>query len=209
MKKIIIILFATTFMLRLNSQVFDGGLTLGGNLSQIDGDMLSGYDKIGLNIGAFIRIPLGGFFTSQLELKYNNKGAARWGDVLNPSVYMVSLHYIDMPVMLQAWFTDDLFADFGLTAGYLMGAKYVDNAGALPYSPKKYYSDFDFNFLIGLNYLFTDAIGANFRWYYSIIPAYEANTGIYRGRIADILGLKDGYYNNVISLSVYFKINNY
>lgn len=191
------------------SQVFDGGLAGGFNFSQIDGDRLSGYDKLGFNAGAFVRIPLGSVFTGQMEIKYNNKGAARWGDVINPSIYKVALHYVDIPLLIQPWFTDDLFADIGASAGYLLGAKYVDAAGELPDNPKNLYKDWDINFIVGLNYLITEEIGANIRWYYSLMPAYEKNTGIYQGRIAEIIGLEDGYYNNFLSFSVYLKLNDY
>lgn len=207
MKKIIGFVFGLLLTLSVNAQIFDGGLSLGGNLSQIDGDRLSGYDKIGFNFGAFVRLPLGGPLSGQLEMKYNNKGAARWGDIINPESYMASLHYVEIPVLLQQWFTEEIFTEFGLSAGYLMGAKYVDNAGALPINPKVYYNKWDYSVIVGINYMLNDVVGANLRWYYSIVPAYEANTGFYRGTIADLIGLKDGYYNNTVSLSVYFKLS--
>lgn len=210
-KKSIVIIstFLLSFLVKINAQIFDGGICGGINLSQIDGDRLSGFDKPGINAGAFIRLPVGGPFTVQGELKLNNKGAAQWGDVFNPSIYRVSLNYIEIPILLQAWFTEDLYGELGFSAGYLVSATYVDNTGALPHNPKDYYKSWDYNIVTGLSYLINDKTGINLRWAYSLTPAYEANTGFYRGFISDWFNLKDGYYNNFLSASVYIKLNNY
>jgi hypothetical protein len=208
MKKLIIyFIFCLFLSTNLFSQRFDGGILGGISLAQIDGDQLSGFDNIGLTGGLFVRTNLNEYLKAQLELKYNKKGAARWGDNLNPSVYMVSLHYVDMPVLAQLSIKEKFLPEIGLSVGKMMGAKYVDYAGSLPHDPKEKFSGWDFNFLIGASFFFTDKLGANVRWGYSIIPAYEANTGIYRGRISEMLGLKDGYYNNYLNMAVYYMID--
>jgi hypothetical protein len=60
----------------LNAQRFKGGVLVGFNGSQIDGDTWSGFYKGGLLAGAFVNTDLRDGFSAQLEIKYSSKGAA-------------------------------------------------------------------------------------------------------------------------------------
>jgi hypothetical protein len=58
------------------SQTFDLGLTMGINTSQVSGDGLGGYNKLGIRIGGLIRKEFSQF-NAQIELQYINKGSSR------------------------------------------------------------------------------------------------------------------------------------
>ncbi len=200
MKRTIFFAWIILFTIEGFSQRFDGGATGGLSLSQIDGDWQSGYHNLGLNAGLFVRTDLTNLLAGQLELKYNKKGAAKWG---RGSSYIKSLHYIDLPIMVQLSLTEKIVPEIGLSAGYLVGAKFIDEYGISPYNPKNTYSRWDFNFLIGVNYYFKKNFAANARWGYSLFPLLEYNTGIIRSQLSELL-FKDGDYNNYLNFSIYY-----
>ena len=58
------------FGLQSFSQGFGGGLHVGLNASQIDGDAVSGFNKAGLSIGAFVNYEIGDNIFLQPELLF-------------------------------------------------------------------------------------------------------------------------------------------
>src|SRR5208337_1850837 len=86
-----------------HAQIFKGGVLLGFNGCQIDGDSQSGYDKFGIMGGAFIYTPLSSQFDLQLEIEYMGKGAQSVSTPDNEyqEEFTISLNYIELPVLLR------------------------------------------------------------------------------------------------------------
>ncbi|MDX1685092.1 MAG: porin family protein [Saprospiraceae bacterium] len=92
------------------SQRFNFGATAGMTFSQVNGDELAGYDKLGLEAGVRTDI----FFTDRwngvVELLYSQRGSASEitfsGD---NAVYALKLNYLSIPVMveLKDWLIED------------------------------------------------------------------------------------------------------
>lgn len=189
--------------LTVSSQLFHGGVFGGVIASQIDGDYFAGYHKLGVCGGTYINMRLPGIWGTQMELHYTQKGAASYSE--EPSIHKVSLHYVEIPLLFHAYITDNVFSEIGLSAGYLMHTSGRDDGGSL--QPLNEYKKQDYNFLLGLNYSFLDYFIIQFRYAYSLTPVREHNTGRYRGFIPDVLNLKDGDYNNLLSLSIYYQLS--
>ena len=67
----LLIPFLLFFALSVNAQRFKGGILIGMNASQIEGDGWAGFYKGGLLAGAFVNTDLKDKFGAQLEIKYS------------------------------------------------------------------------------------------------------------------------------------------
>ncbi|MCF6342722.1 MAG: PorT family protein, partial [Bacteroidales bacterium] len=99
---------------------------LGMNLTQVDGDEVYGFRKIGLNVGAGVMVPVAKNWDVSMEVLYNQKGAnqsAQYNDSLYNGAYRVKLNYMDIPVLVM--YTDKGFisAGGGFSWGRLVGVK--------------------------------------------------------------------------------------
>ncbi|MCB0556047.1 MAG: hypothetical protein KDD02_21045, partial [Phaeodactylibacter sp.] len=56
---------------------FEGGLVAGFNMSQIDGDLLHGFHKLGFNAGGRVNALLNERWRIGLELLFSQQGASR------------------------------------------------------------------------------------------------------------------------------------
>jgi len=74
------------------AQRFNGGILLGMNASQVDGDTYAGYNKFG-SWRSFCLYPLSKKFDMQLEIKYMGKGANNKTTETIPSKYRSNLNY--------------------------------------------------------------------------------------------------------------------
>ena len=86
------------------SQTFDLGLIGGINTSQVSGDGLGGYNKLGLRIGGFIKKELD-HFNTQIELLYINKGSRSMALINNDysyiDNYILKLNYVEIPIIIE------------------------------------------------------------------------------------------------------------
>ncbi|MCK5536472.1 MAG: PorT family protein [Bacteroidales bacterium] len=144
-----IVLFSTFSVF---SQLFEGGLQIGLNATQIDGDELGGYNHPALLAGGFVEVSPKQGFHVELGLKYGGKGATQ---SLNrvPSGYSrtkVSLHYIEIPVIASQQFLRKYDVQIGLLGNYLFATKVIDGNGNIV-DPALYdYSTFDVMGVVGL-----------------------------------------------------------
>ena len=73
-----------------NAQNFQSGLITGISTSQVSGDDLGGFNKIGLQLGGFVNHPLGKNSKGQFELYYIDKGSN------DPkSLFQIDLSYVE------------------------------------------------------------------------------------------------------------------
>lgn len=100
MKQVIFLVMLSTFFAGFNSAVhaqnLGGGLIIGVNTSQIDGDASAGFNRIGLSAGGFAMFQLSDRFLLQPELVYDQLGSASRDGFLS-----LRFHYISIPMMAQ------------------------------------------------------------------------------------------------------------
>jgi hypothetical protein len=75
---------------------FYGGLILGMNRTQVDGDVQAGYSKTGLNTGGIVYLKLDEHVAASIEILYSQKGAWR-----KDYDYRIKLNYAEVPIMLN------------------------------------------------------------------------------------------------------------
>lgn len=88
-------------------KVFNGGLILGMNITQVDGDTYYGYHKVGLNVGGTVFVHFTRAFGVSMELLYAQKGSRGEDIIESPAIgtyvtkYFMNLNYVEVPVMLH------------------------------------------------------------------------------------------------------------
>ncbi len=117
-----------------------GGISVGANFCQVDGDQFYGFRKVGINFGPMVVLPFGKNknWSVSMELLYSQKGSYHHGGT-DSTNYRLNLDYIDIPVMVH--FTDKkiISAGVGICYGQLINKSesqlYVvtPNTDFLPY----------------------------------------------------------------------------
>ncbi|MGC8824819.1 MAG: outer membrane beta-barrel protein [Bacteroidales bacterium] len=192
-------LFIVFMQIELNviGQYFEGGILAGLTASQMDGDMLGGYDKPGLTAGMWVGRSINAKWNYRAEFKYTMKGAASNQATEVYSQYRKTLHYLELPVVTCYHFSTDLSAEAGLSCAYLAYATL--NIGNGPFDATGPMKRYEFNILGGIAYRFSDNFSLNFRFSYSVFPV---------SHLPGNLTIWNTYaqYNNVLALCVYYRI---
>jgi opacity protein-like surface antigen len=207
MKKIIIIaLFIIPAV--ASAQRFNGGALVGICASQVDGDTYAGFDKVGLQGGVFVNTKFTKAWGAQMEIKYNAKGARKKTSKDDPEKYSLTLHYIDLPLMINFTVMDKFILDAGFVPGYLFAKNGEKGEFKIPDEDISSFKKVDFSWLLGLNYKITDNFIANIRYSYSLfsIRDYE-NVNANYGIIAQIFGYTNGDYNNFLTMGIYYQFD--
>jgi hypothetical protein len=196
MKKIILI-FLFFIPIVVSAQRFKGGVVLGMNVSQIDGDNLAGYNKAGMVGGAFVFTDFKDKWGAQMEIRYAAKGSA------TPKYYSFDrkfrLQYIEVPILAYYEPVNKLKLQFGLSFGYLFSAAQNDGYGYEKFEETP--SRGEVAVCAGINYSLTKHIDVNARFAYSVLPIESDYTGESWGS-----GAK---FNNVLTFAIYYRIGGY
>ncbi len=185
-----------------SSQGFNGGVLAGANMSQVDGDRLAGYKKINGVFGVFVNRKFNNVLRAQLEMNYLGKGSKQAANPDSGVTYFrkISLHYLELPLMLQIWWEKyNVHVDLGISYGVLLSQREEDEHGdQVLVGPFK---ATEFGFILGINYEFYEQLSVALRFGYSILPV--ANT-------AHIIAWHSygGSYNNLLSFTVQYQFEN-
>lgn len=196
LRSILFIVFLQFFP-HVFGQYFEGGILVGLTASQMDGDMLGGYNKPGLTAGMWVGRSINPKWNYRAELKYTMKGAASSQATDLYSQYRKTLHYLELPVIACYHLSTGLSAEAGLSGAYLAHATLnIGNGTFDATGPMKRY---EFNILGGIAYHLSDNFSLNFRFSYSLFPV---------SHLPGNLTIWNTYaqYNNVLALCVYYKI---
>ena len=204
MKKNIFLFVFSLFCCAASAQNFGGGIIGGMTLSQIDGDGLGGYNKIGAVGGVMVNRAFAEKFTMAMELKFIQKGAHASYNIHTQSggFYRVQLNYIQLPLIAQYNFWDNFFGEFGLSYGYLISSKEENDFGELPYSIP--FNKSEFAALIGAAYdIPKTMLRVNARFAYSLpIRRNEAQR-----QMQGFNPRFKGQYNNSLEFSLIWFLN--
>lgn len=94
-----------------SDRTFQASAIVGLNLSQIDGDKLSGFHQPGLNVGAKVDFSMAERWRLGLEMLYSQQGARRvFNDDPSATLDKLRLNFVELPLMVH-------FRDWKLQAG--------------------------------------------------------------------------------------------
>ncbi len=185
-------------------KVFSGGLIVGANFSQVDGDSFYGYHKVGIHAGGIVYVHFSQKFGASMELIYTEKGSR--GEQISESVaigtyvekYYMNLNYVEVPVTIH-YKIGKLDADAGMSYARLVSSKewiLADKpANVDPISNA--FSNTDVTYIVGISAKVHKHLHAGFRFQYSAIsirPIEKVPAGFSYGN--------QGQFNNLLCLRV-------
>ena len=193
MKKILLFVLTITCLLNGFSQKLSksegnikSGLRLGLVGSQISGDDLAGYHKLGAYAGLFANIPLSQShkWHFQMELNFIMKGSSTQlianADGTLPNYYVLTMLYTETPFLFQYNFgfykslkgnVYDFDFEFGPTLNFLFYSHERNQFNDIRrLSEDQQFNIFDIGIIVGLKCSISDKWDASFRYGTSVYP---------------------------------------
>jgi hypothetical protein len=156
------------------SQGFEAGIIAGFNTSQISGDDLGGFNRISPNAGIYVTRELTDKLNWQLEMTYLGKGSKKNIGPEDPasSYYLLRIHYIELPVLLQYEFSNKIVIEGGPSLGVYVGHKEEDINGEFVgiLSAREQFKKFDLSGNLGVIWKLNENWSLNVRASNSILP---------------------------------------
>jgi hypothetical protein len=157
-----------------SAQIIKGAVMAGFNISQVDGDQVYGFHKIGLNLGVAAITPIGKHFEFTLETIYNQKGSYQKPQ-LNDSLtgeYSLKLNYVEVPVLCHYNDKNDRISfGLGLSWGRLTSVKEYEHGYRITTTTLNNgpYSKNDFDALVDVRFRIWKRLKADVRYAYSFV----------------------------------------
>lgn len=192
-------------VLQVQAQRFNGGLILGGVVSQVDGDGYGGFTKFGFLGGGLVSLKVSPHSSFQAEMEYFHKGSRVNADSATNSsdTYLMRFHYLEIPILYQYTFGRRLSAEVGPVMDVSLGS-YEESNGLETQSTVEL-RPLTLAGILGVSGMITPHLKLNLRVNYSIMSIRKTSDN-YPSTYRYILWQK-GQFNNVLSLSIlwYFK----
>jgi hypothetical protein len=206
----------------LMAQRFKGAVMGGMNISQVDGDEVYGYHRVGGHIGLAAILPIKKWDIT-LETVFNQKGSYQkaqyehWeyiydsnkmliDSTLYTGAYNLRLNYVEIPLMVHYTDKDKYTVGLGFSYGRLVNFSEIEHGGNVPpYSDTVKFNKNDFDFLADLQIRVWKQLKFGIRFSYSIVPIRE------RKYYDVIYHLKDPWtrkqYNNMLTFRLVYVFN--
>lgn len=167
--------FFSLMSAQVNAQHFTGGVRAGMSMSQISGDDLSGFHKLGAYAGGYVqwRFVSNDRWALQPELDFNMKGSSTYlkadrnGNVIGQK-YVLSLYYLEVPLLVKFRPVKGFEVELGPSFGVLFAENERDANGKMP--SRVPFRFCDFSALAGVSYLIKEHYGLSFRYEQTLIP---------------------------------------
>lgn len=198
----LVILLLTIVSLSGFSQRFEGGVLVGLNASQVDGDNYSGYRKPGIALGGYVQTNLSRTVYAGMELKFAQKGSRNIDSlaIQGQIKYIMRLNYVDLPVYLGVRTSERISLLVGVSPGYLISGTEYNDYGKLTEQDQKAFSEFDLQGMLGFRFQFTKRLFVDLRGAYSVLPI--------RKQKGDPLWYwKSNQFNNLLSTTVLYRLD--
>lgn len=149
-------------------QIIQPAIIAGFNVTQVDGDDLTGYHKFGANVGAgaYIRLPKN--LSVSFEILYSQKGSKSSSvekDIIGGK-YKLILDYIDVPLMFNYHDKEIAIFGAGISVNNLIRYKQTFTGASKP--PDQEYKRIGIDGVMSVTFLIKGKIGVNMRYSYSM-----------------------------------------
>ncbi len=167
-----ILALATCFYLlmtaTLQAQSFGGGFFLGPTVSQIGGDNLAGFDKLGALGGFYTHTRLSDNWRLQMELYLIRKGSRDGRDETLNTFYNATLNVVELPVIFQFDYSEKVFFVMGPALSTMVSTRETDIAGFNPGQVP--FNRFSLTGIAGVGYRFNERLNFQWRGQWSLTP---------------------------------------
>lgn len=192
-------LISLSFMtVNVYGQAFKPGVFGGIVTSQVGGDGYSGFNKLGVTLGGFVRYSLSKNWTTQFEIAYVQKGSRNNFSITENNVdqvqerFLMRMNYIEIPVLFKfkhnnfvyegglyysrmIGFFLEYFNGYSTTGPFDNLDDFNSQLEALGQSKKV--MDWDFGGMVGVGYAITDNILGSIRLSNSFVAIKEFESG--------------------------------
>lgn len=182
------------------AQSFKGGITAGIAPSQVAGDKLSGYNKLGFKVGIWTSYDLTKKSSLQLELDYITKGSQANPDKDQTYNYKLHLSYIQMPLSYHYELLPKFYLEGGLALGVIVS--HYEEENRMEYVSNNF-NQFTASFIGGCSYQFSERFKLALVTNNDLTPL--RNDGP-RGIGVTRFGGDYGQFNDLLILSLYYKL---
>lgn len=173
-KKLLILFIVATSTFLGTAQNFKGGIHAGFTASQMSGDDLSGFHKLGAYAGGFVnwRFIQNDHWALQPEINFIMKGSSTFlrpnkdGSIGNK--YVLSLYFIEVPLLAKYTLTKGLEIAVGPAFDVLLHGVEKDANGTIP--ARQPFRSLGLTGIAGLSYTFQQHFGIDLRYGNSLIP---------------------------------------
>ncbi len=148
----------------LHAQRFKGGVIGGFNFSQIDGDNLAGFNKVGLNGGGYVSAILADRWQLSVEMLFSQQGSKlNPRDGFNAAFDKVALNFVEVPVMInfKEW---KFHVQAGVSYANLINSELISVTGEDVTDQVPLQSSI-FSYVVGVTFFPGEKLGYNFRWF--------------------------------------------
>ena len=169
------------------NRTFYGGLILGANFTQVDGDNFAGYHRVGLNTGGVVYIKMQEHAALSMEVLFSQKGSRSKDPQITAAgqyitKYGIDLNYAEVPVMIN--YFDSRKSHFGAGFSYSQLAtsnEYMNANFPVPDLSKYPFKKSDINFLLSGSLHMYKGLFFNLRFQYSILSIRDNVPNVTRG----------------------------
>lgn len=167
------------------------------NISQVNGDVYTGFNKLGFNAGLSVNRLIDKQFYWQVELKYGTRGVYEGPTDNNQSLYKSAYHILELPLSVNYLFDERIKVELGTSPEILLTTSYWDENGLIDRSTYPDNRRFGLSVFAGIGYWISERMMAGIRYTNSAVPfrdPEEWNNSQYRG-----------YFHNAISVSLAYR----
>ncbi len=195
-KRIFFICLFTFSVQLLHAQNFHAGVIGGISTTQVAGDQLSGFNKVGIIAGGFVNKSFGDKIGLQMEIIFIQKGSRKPVDPNNNNAfYVMRVSYFEVPLLLKWQAAQKFNIEAGPSFGTLVFSEEETEWGV--YQPVVPFKTFDLSANIGLSYTLSEKITVNTRLSNSVIPIRDFPAGY-------LFAFFDrGQYNTVLAFTLH------
>jgi len=195
--KIILVGIIVCFVHVFNAQAqnIKAGIIGGANFTQVDGDDIGGFHKIGANIGVMGIVPLTEKVSFSLEILFAQKGSSTLPDKRNPGAsYKMNVDYAEVPILFNYTDKKRMIFNAGISIGTLVRYKEIinglENEFLEPPVNKR-----DYNLVLSATYLAWPKIGLNLGFQHSITPFAYSEVSNLRNK---------GQYHKIVNFRIIY-----
>jgi len=179
----------------IQAQTFEGGLIVGFNMSQLDGDNLVGWNRIGFNVGGRVAVTPYEKWKFNVDILFSQKGSSAAPEEFNSSYDKVRLNYVEIPfqVNYMDWLHEDGFYRLhflaGLSYSQLVGFQVIRQDGT-DTTDSEDFKQWNANFQVGATYFIKENIGINFQYALGLLSVNnDPGAGFFRDRALTLRGI--------------------
>jgi len=194
---------------QIRAQRILGALSVGANLTQVDGDDFYGFHKVGLNVGPMIIVPFGKNknWSVSMELLYSQKGSYHKGgqDSLYSYTFRLEQDYAEVPLLIH--YTDKKLISGGVGFSYGRLVNYKETRNKFYDTLYQYQNDLskqEFSVIADMQIRIWSKLWVDLRYQYSMVS--NRKVVIDNPFVYSTPKTRD-QYNNVISLRVTWVFN--